>query len=217
MYVIETGKRVFITKLKTIAKNMLAASNGHDENEDSEATDQGLLLKAISLVAKDGVKEEAPNVDVMTVLEKNGLSNMFPVEVWPETDSTRQLALWVKNKRKHDGENAFVYADLKRCVASFFLVCPHAFLVYRFLPPSCPEWVAADECTEEPSKKKDRRLDFAWWLVAFDRYTISAIATGQLSIVDCMLHKQIVIEVAAASYGESRGPWLAVLYDELCR
>jgi hypothetical protein len=89
--------------------------------------------------------------------------------------------------------------------------------MFRFLPSTCPEWISCAEAADEPEKKKERRLDFGWWLVAMDGYTISAIATGQMSITDCMLHKSIVIGIAASSYGEKRSPWLAVLYDELCR
>ena len=90
------------------------------------------------------------------------------------------------------------------------------FSLYRFLPAACPDWISCDEDATGPQKKKDKRLDFGWWQVGIDGYAISAISLGQWTVRDYMMHKKVVIGIAANSSGEKRSPWLAVLYDELC-
>jgi len=107
-----SGKRVFIASLQSAAA---ALHKDEDESNDasSAAESQQNFLKAIALVS-GGKKEEAPTVDVLAKLEAAGLSGVFPVEVWPESETTRQLAAWVKNKKKHDGENAYVFTNFRR-------------------------------------------------------------------------------------------------------
>ena len=60
-------------------------------------------------------------------------------------------------------------------------------------------------------------MDFALWLVAFEKYALAAVATDQLSFEHAVLHKEVVMEVAAVAQVEGRSAFLAVLYDELVR
>ena len=60
-------------------------------------------------------------------------------------------------------------------------------------------------------------LDFPWWLVAFDHYTVAAVSLGQMSFPDAQKHKAVVVEVAALATSEGRTSLLAVLYDERLR
>ena len=63
----------------------------------------------------------------------------------------------------------------------------------------------------------DRRLDWGWWQAAYLRYSMAAVATGQMTMTQCMEHLAVVTEVAASSLANDRSPWVAVLYDEVAR
>ena len=54
----------------------------------------------------------------------------------------------------------------------------------------------------------------ASWLVAWDRYALGAVVTGQLSFGHAMAHKAVVAEIAALNRAS---PLLPVVYDELVR
>ena len=82
-------------------------------------------------------------------------------------------------------------------------VCPSAFLCV--VPRDC-------------SKEEGRRLEFPWWLVAWDRFAIASQAIpGQLTMQQALLHKDVVINIACAAPAAGRTDLLGVLYDELAR
>ena len=60
-------------------------------------------------------------------------------------------------------------------------------------------------------------MDLCTWQVAFDRYALAAQIAGQLTFKDAMLHKSVVLEVAANAWMEGRRPLLGVVYDEVAR
>ena len=67
------------------------------------------------------------------------------------------------------------------------------------------------------NKQKEKRLDWAWWQVAWERYALGAIATDQMSWKTAMAHKLIVVDIAASARADERTEWVAVLYDVLIR
>ena len=50
-------------------------------------------------------------------------------------------------------------------------------------------------------------------IVCSCRYTVAAVALGQLTFADCVLHKAIVMEVAATEARDGGNPVLGVFYD----
>ena len=63
-----------------------------------------------------------------------------------------------------------------------------------------------------------RRLEFAMWLVAWDRYAIGAqVVEHQMEFKQSLLHKEVVISVACSASAGGRSDLLGVLYDELAR
>ena len=68
-------------------------------------------------------------------------------------------------------------------------------------------------CQEEA-----RKLEFATWLVAWDRYALAALAVEhQLDFSVSLLHKEVVLAIATAAAAGGRSELLGVLYDELAR
>ena len=102
-------------------------------------------------------------------------------------------------------------------------------LTCRFLPAKCPAHLtcveidadcgeAAETSSEQASKKqKDRKLDFGFWQVAWQKYSLAAIATGQLTMAQCQRHATVVLDVASLAGSQGRSAWLGVLYDEIAR
>ena len=72
------------------------------------------------------------SVDMQAELKKLGLAEHFPIEVRPPTDAVTQLAVWIKASKKHKGEKAYVFVDLK-----------------RFLPAKCPAHLTSDAAEED--------------------------------------------------------------------
>ena len=60
-------------------------------------------------------------------------------------------------------------------------------------------------------------LEFAWWLLAWDRYALAAAATKQMPFELAMLHKETVTGLAADAITEGKSAQIAVIYDELVR
>ena len=90
----------------------------------------------------------------------------------------------------------------------------------RFLPPLFPQHtpvVTDPPQGEVPVKEESRRLDWAAWLVAFDRYAIAAEVTGQMDYQTALLHKDVVLEVVVNGLSDGKRPFLGVLYDEVVR
>ena len=61
------------------------------------------------------------------------------------------------------------------------------------------------------------RLDFASWVLAWDRYAICAAVLGQMSFKAAMQHKACVAEVAFGAASSNKSTILAVLFDEVSR
>ena len=56
------------------------------------------------------------------------------------------------------------------------------------------------------------------WLIAWDRYSLAAVAVGhQLNMDQALLHKEVVLSIACAAQANGRSELLGVLYDELAR
>ena len=53
-------------------------------------------------------------------------------------------------------------------------------------------------------------LDFAWWSIAWRKYSISAVVTDQLTFAETVAHEAVVAEVvtlgATEGYGAAIGP-----------
>ena len=62
-----------------------------------------------------------------------------------------------------------------------------------------------------------KRLPFAWWLVAWDHYTVGAVSLKQMSFPFALRYKASVIEVASLAAAEGLPESLPVVYDELKR
>ena len=60
-----------------------------------------------------------------------------------------------------------------------------------------------------------KRIGF--WQVAWPRYTLAAIATGQLTMAQCQHHAAVMLDVASLAGAQGRTAWLAVHYDEIAR
>jgi hypothetical protein len=102
-------------------------------------------------------------------------------------------------------------------------------ILFSFLPPKCPAHVTCTEIDHEcgekqsghdkksDSKLKEKRLDFGYWQAAFQRYSLAAVATKQLTMSQCMEHAAIILDVAALAPSQGRSAWLGVLYDEIAR
>lgn len=82
-----------------------------------------------------------------------------------------------------------MYMDMKKYVGFgfffFFCACMNKMLE-RFLPPFCAQHVVVS-VDEELGKfnEKDmstRRLELSWWLAAYDRYTLAAVAMDQVRV-----------------------------------
>ena len=65
----------------------------------------------------------------------------------------------------------------------------------------------------EGSAKGARRLDLATWQLAWDRYTVAAVALDQLSFAQCQVHKDVVMEVAAGEAKNGGSAAIGVYYD----
>ena len=110
----------------------------------------------------------------------------------------------------------------------------------RFLPPTCadyqPVWLDEDGAPTLKAKKGDHRqpsvstrcallclcicicrLDFAWWLLAWDRYALAAAATQQMSFQLAMKHRNNIANIATEALVEGKSTRVAVVYDELVR
>ena len=61
------------------------------------------------------------------------------------------------------------------------------------------------------------RLSLAWWLAAWEKYTLAAVATKQMEFAVAVEHKEVVLNVAAHASAKGRCTLLGVLYDELLR
>ena len=101
------------------------------------------------------------------------------------------------------------------------------FLV-RFLPAKCPAHVSCSEVAEEcgestatnsnaSGKNKDRELDWGYWQAAWPRYSLSAVATNQMTMAQCQHHAVIVLDVASLAHSHGRTAWLGVFYDKIAR
>jgi hypothetical protein len=55
------------------------------------------------------------------------------------------------------------------------------------------------------------------FMIVLCRYTVAAVALGQLSFADCVRHKAIVMEVATTEAREGGNPMLGVFYDAEAR
>ena len=95
----------------------------------------------------------------------------------------------------------------------------------RFLPPFCPEHFPVlldgdkgqDDEKGSAKRPKAKRLDLATWQLAWDRYTVAAIACEQISFGGCLRHKAVVMEVAADAAKTGLNPMLGVFYDQFAR
>ena len=105
-----------------------------DDEVECDYDDEAGFRKALMLASGGAAKEKTVKVDVMAKLKASGLEDVFPVEMWPDTNATRLLGTWVRGAKKYHGENAYVFADLKRSVLRSF-VSP---LLCVFIVGSCP-------------------------------------------------------------------------------
>ena len=78
-----------------------------------------------------------------------------------------------------------------------------------------------EEARRAPKDKKEDEnkgeLDLAAWLVAWDRYSLAAAMTGQLSFASAQLHKDVVVKLACRACRQKRSTLVGVMYDNLVR
>lgn len=67
------------------------------------------------------------------------------------------------------------------------------------------------------SQGASKRLELAAWQCAWDRYSLAAHVTGQLTVSQAAEHKAVVLEIAFSAGTEGRRMLLGVLYDEVVR
>eukprot|EP00973_Karenia_brevis_P094343 12422004-Karenia_brevis.AAC.1 len=85
--------------------------------------------------------------------------------MWPPVNAMRELATKLRERERKGEAGLYMYVDLKKFVPNFY---------YEFTP------VLVDDNNRTTSKSKsDRRLDFAWWQPAFDRYALGAAILDQ--------------------------------------
>ena len=106
-------------------------------------------------------------------------------------------------------------------------------------PDHSPVLLDEEGCIREGCKKEiARRLDFASWLLAWERYSLGesihecvrflhaacisyvlsgAAAIGQMGFDVAMKHKAMVAEVAYGAKAANKSSLLGVLFDEVCR
>ena len=78
-------------------------------------------------------------------------------------------------------------------------------------------YVNMEEGTFSSHVKNHKRLTLAFWLAAWDKYSLAAVALEQLSYTVCVLHKAKIMDLATEAVEGDRGPLVAVIYDELLR
>ena len=49
------------------------------------------------------------------------------------------------------------------------------------------------------------------------RYSLAAVVTGQMTLKDCLIHKNLILEIATTARKKGKGPLVGVIYDELIR
>ena len=120
--------------------------------------------------------------------------------------------MWTKivKAEKSLGWKAFVFVNLR-----------------EFLPQFCTEHTvvpALQDADGGPASVRaggttaaGQRLDLAVWLLAWRQYTVAAVATEQLELVEAAQHEQVVAEVAAQGRNDGYSPFLGVCYDEVAR
>ena len=141
-----------------------------------------LVAQALLQLVGGAKPKPVVSVDMQAELKKLGLAEHFPIAVRPPTDAVTQLAVWIKAAKKHKGEKAYVFVDLK-----------------RFLPAKCPAHLTSDAAEEDvgdnsnancalaahfeaaAAKAKARKLDFGYWQVSWRGYSLAAAATGQMT------------------------------------
>ena len=79
----------------------------------------------------------------------------------------------------------------------------------------CGEAVVMEK--DASKKEKERRLDWGFWQAAGPRYTLAAVATGQMTMAQWQSHANVVLSIAALASEQGRSAWLGVIYDELMR
>ena len=113
----------------------------------------------------------------------------------------------------------------------------------RYLPPYCAEHVVVrtGEDDEQFRKKSPNKsalytvhfpvdagqlvvrvaggdeMTFADWLLAWDGYTLAAVALEQMTMAVAVTHKHTVAQIAKQAHTEGRCEQLAVIYDRLVR
>ena len=171
------------------------------------------------------------HVDMHAELSKLGLEKLIPAESWPQArlgvaSSLRRMAVAVFDVQanavkklaskarlcKNQGqEKVFLFVDLRECVLRFgarllFGTGPQYLIAFRYLPPTVagyqPVWLDEDGVVAKGQRKSEQRLDFAWWLLAWDRYSLAAAATGQLPYRLAMTHKENIASIAADAVAE---------------
>ncbi len=70
---------------------------------------------------------------------------------------------------------------------------------------------------KQEGEQKQRELEFATWLMAWDGYCVGAAIAGQMRYPSALVHKQIVMKIACRAKSEKKSMILAVLYDRLVR
>ena len=102
-------------------------------------------------------------INIAEQIEALGLHEFFSSELWPEAGPVRELMTKVRNFTGEGFQRPFVFAEMR-----------------KFLPLCCaenmPVLLDEDGAVRTPSSGKDahRRLDFASWLLAWDRYAIGS-------------------------------------------
>ena len=160
--------------------------------------------------------------DLETKMESTTLrlADMFPVAQQPPIFAVRKLVTKLRQAFKDCGHTPYISIELR-----------------EFLPNFAPEFQGVearrDDEREAQKAAKARRhasvascsvhlhcwqatkvLEFAWWAIAWRKYSISAVVTDQMTFAETVAHEAVVAEVVALGATEGYGAAIGPLYSE---
>jgi hypothetical protein len=135
----------------------------------------------------------------------------------PGADVVDSLAHDVACARKKGALNPFIFVELSK------------FLPYWASGGECDAQRSDDDGDSYSRVAQDlakalgaaptarRQLTPLQWSICFDRYSLAAVATGQLDFACALAHKNVCMEVAMRATHKGRRQWLSIVYDEVVR
>ena len=133
----------------------------------------------------------------------------------PSGSATDDLATAVAKLQKKNLEHPFVFVELEKFLPMWAGSANAEESEGSDAENSLLRKIAG-AMNREPKKAK-KTLTFAQWLVAYERYTLAAVATKQLTLPAALAHKNVCLQVGMRAERTKGGFRLGVLYDSLVR